>query len=123
MREWMKRAVAVRLVCALALFMLGFSGSLPAVANPGPYSAEYMLPDGTFASLCLPSEEEHGGHSDGKHCDVCIFAIGHTFVLPSAAGIVPPIFTSAVTNGPTGHDNLKRILSYHGQSRGPPLEA
>lgn len=73
---------AVRVLCALALLFLSFA-HLPAFATasmPGQ-TAEYRLPDGTFASLCLT----HSGDekpATALICDLCCLTLGTYLSLP-----------------------------------------
>ncbi|MBD8688769.1 MULTISPECIES: hypothetical protein [unclassified Rhizobium] len=67
----------VRMICALALLFVGFAHKPPVIASiPIPQSelAQYVLPDGTFAVLCLPSEDgkaKHDNHDAGSGCEAC----------------------------------------------------
>lgn len=57
------RQLGLRILCALAL--LGFAHKQPIIdAGPIPASeiADYILPDGTFPVLCLPSEDGTAKH-------------------------------------------------------------
>ncbi|MDB5525495.1 MAG: hypothetical protein JWM58_3258 [Rhizobium sp.] len=123
MRTWARKAIAMRLFCALALFMLGFTSHAMAGHDTDPYSAQYRLPDGTFASMCLPSQEHGAPQGDSNHCNTCVLSAGHLFTPLDIAMALPlrsmssePILSAVVGNS-------KRILSHHGQSRGPPLNA
>ena len=123
MRTWARKAIAMRLFCALALFMLGFASHAMAGRDPDPYSAQYRLPDGTFASMCLPSEEHGAPQSDSDHCDTCVLSAGQLFTPPDTAVVSPERSLSPEPIRPAAFGNSKRILSHHGQSRGPPLNA
>lgn len=67
----------VRMICALALVFVGLAHKPPLVDHPPVPASEiarYMLPDGTFAVLCLPSGEEKSGHHGkdvGSPCEAC----------------------------------------------------
>ena len=112
-----------RMICAVALLLLGFSGHAFADASSDPHRLQYELPDGSYASLCQPGEEKGDTHGGGKHCDVCVMSIGHLFVPPETVAFVitSSILRQAVQRD--GNANLKPILSFHGQSRAPPLNA
>jgi hypothetical protein len=122
MTNWAKGAVVTRILCALALLMLGFSGH--ALANPtfDPYSAQYLLPDGSYSSLCQPGDDK-GGTPHNNHCDICVMAAGHLFTPPEAIPHGLPVLARGETITLVAIVNHKRILSHHGQSRGPPLSA
>ncbi|MDB5523264.1 MAG: hypothetical protein JWM58_1027 [Rhizobium sp.] len=123
MRTWARKEIAVRLFCALALFMLGFSGHAVAGHNLDRYGAEYRLPDGTFASMCLPSEEHGAPDNDSRHCDTCVMSAGHLFMPPDSVIAFGVQSLSRERIRPAAVGNPRRILSHHRQSRGPPLNA
>ena len=112
-----------RIVCAIALFMLGFAAHADAVSISGPFSAEYQLPDGSFASMCLPSEEHGKSHTDNKHCDSCIMSTAQLFTPPDTVELVAHVSLHGDVVWSESNANPGRILSHHGQSRGPPLNA
>ncbi|NSY19433.1 DUF2946 family protein [Neorhizobium sp. AL 9.2.2] len=83
---------AVRILCAIALVVLGLSHQPPALAatgfDPADY-AEYVLPDGTLPTLCVTSNSNRHDR-DGQHhhsqggktdCEACRI---------SAVAMVPP---------------------------------
>jgi hypothetical protein len=124
MRTWVKAAVVTRIVCALALFMLGFSGHALADPTLDPFSVQYQLPDGSYSSLCEPGHEKGGvPHDGGHHCDICVMAAAHLFTPPAAPAAIPPVAALPEPLRLDASANLKRILSHHRQSRGPPLSA
>ena len=113
----------MRMIYALAILMLGFSCNAQALPNLEPYGAEYKLPDGTFATLCMPSEEKGAPHDDHKHCDMCVMAAGDLFTTPETVLVPEPVLHQGDTIRAVAIVNLKRIISHHGLSRGPPLSA
>ncbi|ASY63038.1 hypothetical protein SJ05684_c15960 [Sinorhizobium sojae CCBAU 05684] len=119
--------IAVRLLTAFALLFLAFAHKpgLAQQASPA-LSAEYLLPDGTFADICFGT---HGVDGDSRHgkapakapvCEACRLAA--SIVLPS-----PPEEGGPVVNGswlvsrPDVADQVtlvaRRLLP---PSRGPP---
>lgn len=124
MTQWARSAVATRIICVIALFMLGFAAHADGRQAIGPYGAEYLLPDGSYASMCLPSAE-HGGapHTDGNHCDICVFATVHLLTPPEWAVLANPLVEAGERFGRESNPNLKRIVSFHQLCRGPPLTA
>ncbi len=121
--KWTRGAVLARMIYALAILMLGFSSNAQALPNPDPYGAEYRLPDGSYASLCMPGEEKDAPHGDHKHCDMCVMAAGHVFTAPETVLVPAPILHRGETVRAVAIANLKRIVSHHGLSRAPPLPA
>ena len=67
-------AITARLALALALVLAAFAHR-PASPTPSGMSvwelAQYVLPDGSLPSLCLPGEEHRFG---GHHCEFCLIA-------------------------------------------------
>lgn len=76
----------LRIFCAALLLSLGF-GHEPIYAAPSanPASSYYLLPDGTFATLCI-GDAYHGKPRKtwlGSSCDACRLSSG--ILLPSPA--------------------------------------
>jgi hypothetical protein len=116
-----KGALWARMFCAIALLFLGFSAPLGAYAASGADGPAYLLPDGTYASLCIPDRD--GGTSDhASHgCDHCTLTGCHAF-LPTADLWTPASASRAVSiERRAFFPVLKRFLSAHTQSRAPPL--
>lgn len=100
---------AARLLCAVALLFLSFA-HLPGFAAPsGPgQSSEYMLPDGTFASLCLTHSSDEKPVAALK-CELCCLTSAVYLPLPSGGAsqsldlvsLANPLF--AVQGVPCGH--------------------
>ncbi|MBX4924756.1 hypothetical protein [Rhizobium binae] len=69
----LKATLFLRMLCALSLLLLGFAHQAPqAVASDGYDAAAYMLPDGTFASLCVTENEAEGKTVGFKpNCEAC----------------------------------------------------
>lgn len=117
-----KRAVLLRILCALALFMLGFTGSAFADPSQDPYSAEYRLPDGSYSSLCQPGNPKGGvPHNGANHCGSCVTAGGHAFTPPDISSAARPDLRKSEAFDFAEIANVNRILSHHIQGRGPPL--
>ncbi|MBD9650275.1 hypothetical protein JVX98_31830 (plasmid) [Ensifer sp. PDNC004] len=117
---------AVRILCALALLLAGFTYKPPmAAASPLPAEllSEYVLPDGTSPVLCLPSEDgksSHGSHDAGTGCEFCRLA--SAVLLPSPADSAGrPISRSINLFVPTRTETFYRQLFPPNTSpRGPP---
>ena len=113
-----------RIVCALVFMVIVLAGTAAARPANGPYSAEYQLPDGSYASMCLPSEQHGAPHGDGKHCDACIASTATLFASANAPALChervsrrDPVTVS------DSSENPRRIVSHHGLSRAPPFDA
>jgi hypothetical protein len=90
MTHW---GLCLRMLCAVALLFVGFAHR-PAVASMpvGLEMAQYVLPDGSFADLCLD------GMVDGKtkqavpgKCEAC--RIGGAMLTPEPAGLAVTVLT------------------------------
>lgn len=124
MRTWVKRAVPTRILCALALVMLGFGGHAFADPSSDPFSNQYELPDGTYTSLCQPGDDKGGAPHDGAHhCVTCFVAAGHVFAPPEGAAAGLPVSGAGEIIGFAAVANPKPIHSHHCLGRGPPLFA
>lgn len=81
------RTAWVRIICALALFMVGFAHKPLGVSDQlaayaGVDIAEYILPDGTLPDLCLNGEEHGGHHAKSNDCEACRIASSVDLPLP-----------------------------------------
>ncbi|MBY3523099.1 hypothetical protein HFN70_29155 [Rhizobium laguerreae] len=103
----LKATLFLRMLCALSLALLGLAHQAPqAVASEGYDAAAYVLPDGTFASLCITVKEGDGKTFAFKsNCEAC--RLSASVILPTpdvgswlerkfASLINAPIETSAV---------------------------
>ncbi|MBR0555371.1 hypothetical protein J5J10_06725 [Ciceribacter sp. L1K23] len=69
-----------RLLCAIAMLSLGLAHTPPRVALAAFDTAALLLPDGTYADLCIGDEGlPHPGHDMAK-CEACL--IGGSTLLP-----------------------------------------
>jgi hypothetical protein len=85
---------AVRILCVLALLFVGLAHKPPAVAGPisAAELAQYILPDGSMATLCLPSEDgktHHGSHDQGSGCEACRLSASVLLPVPADIGGEP----------------------------------
>jgi hypothetical protein len=105
----LKATLLLRMLCALSLLLLGLAHQAPqAVASEGYDAAAYVLPDGTFASLCVTVKDTDGKTVAFKpNCEAC--RLSASVILPApdagswlerklAALINAPIETSAVAS-------------------------
>lgn len=78
-------AACLRLVCAMAMLVLGFAHHVPSLEARGISAAElaqYTLPDGTLPDFCLSIQEDGSGTTVKKSgCVAC--RIGSALVPPS----------------------------------------
>lgn len=106
-RTGLKATLFLRMLCAVGLLLLGFAHQAPqAVASDGYDAAAYMLPDGTFASLCVTAKQADGKTVDVKpNCEACRLSASVILPKPDAGSwlerklaslVNPPIETAAV---------------------------
>ncbi|MCH4546444.1 hypothetical protein MK632_11740 [Rhizobium changzhiense] len=121
----LKATLFLRMLCALSLALLGFAHQAQqAVASEGYDAAAYVLPDGTFASLCITVKDADGKTVAFKpNCEACRLSASVILPMPDsdswferkfASLINAPIETSAVA----GASAVSRP-----NSRAPPILA
>lgn len=118
--------LAVRMLCALALLLVGFAHKPPVVVAHALTPAElalYTLPDGTIPDICMTSEDggsKNDGHKSGSGCEAC--RLSASVILPQPGDTAgEPILREADRFVPV------RIEAFHRQlfppnaaPRGPP---
>lgn len=121
-RSMQARGVMLRILCALAYVVLGFSGH-HAMGGEGVPAAFYRLPDGTYASLCEPGGTDQPS-APAEHCKTCLIAQPHGAPAPAFASLDAPVFTLLGLNtpAPVGPVSAKPTFRRLG-SRGPPWAA
>eukprot|EP01036_Dinobryon_divergens_P037660 gene37660-biopygen29824 len=83
---------AIRIICVVALVLLGLAHRPPVPAVPTLTPAEVALltlPDGTLPELCLPGTDQDGkskSHAMASDCEAC--RISANVVLPPPADLV-----------------------------------
>ncbi|MBB3134961.1 hypothetical protein FHS26_002699 [Rhizobium pisi] len=103
----LKATLFLRMLCALSLLLLGLAHQAPRAADSAAYQAgAYMLPDGTFASLCVTVKDDDGKTAAFRpNCEAC--RLSASVILPTpdagcwlerklASFVNSPIETSAV---------------------------
>jgi len=103
-----RTAIWLRIFCAALLLSLGFAHKpLHATPSADPSSSYYLLPDGTFAGLCIDNAD-HGKPEKswlGSGCDVCrlassvllpVPAVDHARMLGDCRDIDFPIRTAVL---------------------------
>ncbi|OWV78774.1 hypothetical protein ATY78_11755 [Rhizobium sp. R635] len=85
-RTGLKATLFLRMLCALSLLFLGFAHQAPqAVASEGYDAAAYMLPDGSFASLCVTVKDDDGKTVAFKpNCEACRLSASVILPMPDA---------------------------------------
>lgn len=86
-----------RILCALALILVGFAHKPPHVVTTVPASevAAYTLPDGTVPMLCdlanlADDDHDHGPSQGPLRCEACLLSAS-TLAPPPPGLAVPPL--------------------------------
>lgn len=118
---------ATRMICAVALVLLGLAHR--PVATPAPQFspqeiAALTLPDGTVPELCLPSEDGKGKtHAATSDCEAC--RISATALLPAPAdsvGMRMPL-VAALTLPQPAEAHYRQLFPPDSHPRAPPVTA
>ena len=114
-----------RMICALGLLVLGLAHQAPQLAAEPLYSsAEYTLPDGSFASLCVTVKDGDGKHLPmGPYCEVCRLAASIILPAPDAAAWLKLDFASFENILASDIAVLPVRAVAQPKSRGPPVLA
>ena len=105
----LKATLFLRMLCALSLLLLGLAHQVPqAVAAEGYDAAAYVLPDGTFASLCVTVKDADGKTIAFKpNCEACRLSASTILPTPDAGSwlerklaslVNPPMDTAAAAS-------------------------
>jgi hypothetical protein len=121
----LKATLFLRMLCALSLALLGLAHQAPkAVASEGYDAAAYVLPDGTFASLCITVKEADGKTFAFKsNCEACRLSASVILPTPDAGSWLERKFASLInapieTSAVAGASAVSRP-----NSRAPPVLA
>jgi len=114
-----------RMICALGLLVLGLAHQAPQLAADPLYSsAEYTLPDGSFASLCVTVKDDDGKRLPmGPNCEVCRLAASIMLPAPDAAAWLKLDFASFENALTSDIAALPVRAVAQPKSRGPPVLA
>ena len=120
-----KAGMLTRMICALGLLVLGLAHQAPqSAAEPLYSSAEYALPDGSFASLCVTVKDDDGKHLPmGPNCEVCRLAASIILPAPDAAAWLKLDFASFENTLTSDIAALPVRAVARPKSRGPPVLA
>lgn len=117
----------VRILCALALLLVGFAHKTPVLDGASIRSAElsqYVFPDGTPHVLCLPGEAgdaEHDHPDFGSGCEAC--RLSASVLLPTPENTTGWLIRPADRFVPIRVETFSRpLLLPNAAPRGPPSE-
>ena len=82
-----RRAACLRILCAVALLFVGFAHRPASAHEPTALElAQYVLPDGTMADLCLNDRVDgKARHVAPEKCEAC--RIGAAVLMPEPADL------------------------------------
>lgn len=114
--------LAARLLCALVLIISALIQQ-PAAAMPiAPNTTAYVLPDGSFADLCLTGHDDADGKGGaiGHGCQSCCLVAPADLPAPHAIA-APPLSFAWQASGPANELLLVRMVLRGGTGpRAPP---
>ncbi len=118
----------LHILCALALFAVGFAHKTPVIAAQIPASqlSAYMLPDGTIPEICdntVGDDGEHKGHLHNHGCEACRISSHVLMVHPPQVG-GPLVCVSTSEPLPAYQEAFYRhLFPPNAAPRAPPLPA
>ncbi|NLS05212.1 hypothetical protein HGP14_17845 [Rhizobium sp. P32RR-XVIII] len=117
-----RAGMLTRVVCALSLLLLGLAHQAPQVsAEPAYNGAEYGLPDGSYASLCVTVTDTDGRAVPPKpNCEVCRLAASVILPGPDSGSWLHLEFASLHNPPVEAHVTIGARAVEQPKSRGPP---
>ena len=115
----------IRLVCALALVLVGFSHKVPSfAAAPSPTElSAYVLPDGTIPVICFSGQDEDGGSSCqlyGTGCEACLISSAAMLPLPLDSDRNPIVIPLETLTPPSAPASRRHVFPPNAAPRAPP---
>ena len=108
----------VRLACVLALVIVGFAHR-PASADPASMPA-HVLPDGTYASLCIGDHDDTPGEARDFGCDACRLASAVLIPAPLSVESVAIVLSGEVKVFERRHRLARALYPPSSGPRAPP---
>lgn len=110
----------LRIVCAMVFLSLGFGHRAPVAVAADPQSFAYMLPDGSFADLCIADHGRNHTKPTGE-CEACRLAGAVLLPPPSDQSFLIGQFATLGEIVPTESTVRSGHLLDRPRLRGPPL--
>lgn len=114
-------AITLRILCALAVAMIGFAHKPVFAAQASAYEVS-VLPDGEIAAMCLSLPEQGGRKAVvGGSCEACRLSAACVLPAPpdTLAAVVQPFLP--LGGGYQQESPPLDVLSYRGAPRASPL--
>ena len=114
----------MRILCAIALFSVGFAHRVPDVHAADIVAAATQLPDGTIPELCLAGSQDGIG-SQGYHlnrsCEACLVSGATVLPLPADDAGDRPVPHEAVLRPDRARFDAPPVLISRAAPRAPPM--
>lgn len=123
MRAGTRAAITLRMICAVAILFLGFGHQPVDQGGRRGYSiADYLLPDGTQASLCITVTDDGGKPMAAfkPNCDVCRLSASVVLPTPDAGAWIVQDFASLLNPRNTPPVVFVPSAVVRANSRAPP---
>ena len=112
--------ILLRIFCAMVFLSVGFGHRTPAVLANEVQSVAYVLPDGSFADLCIADAGQKHAHP-AADCEACRLASTILLPEPSDQSWLLSRFTSLGAIAPVATAVRSSHLLDRPRLRGPPL--
>lgn len=110
----------LRILCAMVFLSAGFGHRTPAAMATDVQSIAYVLPDGSFADLCIADQGQKHAMSTSD-CEACRLSSAVLLPEPSDQSWLIARFASHVIVAPSESVNRSRHRLERPRMRGPPL--
>lgn len=112
----------LRLICVLALMMVGFAHQPMAVAAPSASLPVYTLPDGSVATLCIPGEDSSPRQAASRMCEACCLVNAALLPSPPSVGDIAILHSTEVKVFVREHRLAKALYPPSSGPRAPPVD-
>jgi len=123
MAKWASiRSIATRLICVMALVMVGFAHKPVEAAPLSVQLAAYLLPDGNLPSLCLTDDgSQPKGMVKDHGCDAC--RLSAAVITPTPPGLAGQTiaFSTVVRIFEREHRLVRALYPPSSGPRAPPV--
>ncbi|SCW58572.1 hypothetical protein SAMN02927900_02956 [Rhizobium mongolense subsp. loessense] len=126
MKTGRNAGMLTRILCALSLLMLGLAHQAPqaAAADADYNSAAYLLPDGTYASLCVTATDSSGKTVPLKpNCEICRLSAFVILPVPDSGSWLHLEFATLHNSPVVAKTPIEAHAVERPKSRGPPVLA
>ncbi|MCJ7995302.1 hypothetical protein J5N58_14040 [Rhizobium cremeum] len=114
----------LRILCAIALFSVGFAHRVPDVQATEIVAAAIALPDGTVPDLCLAGSRGgigKDGYSLNRSCEACLISAAMVLPLPAEEAGDRPMPHETVLRPDRARFDAPPVLISKAAPRAPPV--